>query len=87
MKYANEWRRVRTLIVEKHPFKGERITLLTPSSIKILLSLLRTQLQKTMIMTTNIEPEPEEEYLWEINPLIMSVDTLDFNNTANVEGE
>ena len=58
-----------------------------PSSIKILLSLLRTQLQKTMIMTTNIEPEPEEEYLWEINPLIMSVDTLDFNNTANVEGE
>ena len=36
---------------------------------------------------SDIEPEQEEEYLWEINPLIMSVDTLDFNNTANVEGE
>jgi len=33
------------------------------------------------------ESEAEEEYLWEINPLVTSVDKLDFNTTANVEGE
>ena len=30
---------------------------------------------------------PEEECLWGINPLVTSVDKLDFNNTINVEGE
>jgi len=33
------------------------------------------------------ELEAEEECLWEINPIIISIDNLDFNTTANVEGE
>jgi len=33
------------------------------------------------------EPEPKEKCLWELNPLIMSIDKLDFNNTANNVGE
>ena len=33
------------------------------------------------------EPEPEEECLWKLNPLVTSIDKLDFNNTAKVDGE
>ena len=33
------------------------------------------------------ELEPEEECLWEINPLVMSVDKLACDVTANIEGE
>jgi len=29
----------------------------------------------------------EERCLWEINPLVKSIDKLDFNNTTNVEGK
>jgi len=32
-----------------------------------------------------MEPEAEEKCLWEINPLVTSVDKLDFNTTANVK--
>ena len=28
----------------------------------------------------DIEPEAEEEYLWELNPLVLSVNKLDVNN-------
>jgi len=35
----------------------------------------------------DIKPEPEEEWLWELNPLKTSIDKLDFNNTANDVGE
>ena len=33
------------------------------------------------------KPELQEEYLWKINPLVTSIDKLNFNNNANVEGE
>jgi len=33
------------------------------------------------------EPEGDEECLWEITSLVMSIDKLNFNTTANVEGE
>ena len=32
------------------------------------------------------EPELKEEYFWKLNPLVTSIDKLDFNNTANDEG-
>ena len=35
----------------------------------------------------DIEPEAEEEYLWELNPLVTSINKLDVNNTANDIGE
>ena len=33
------------------------------------------------------EPEPEEECLWVLNPLVTSIDKLNFNNIADIEGE
>jgi len=32
-------------------------------------------------------PEPKEECLWELNPLVTSVDKPDFNNTTDDVGE
>jgi len=32
-------------------------------------------------------PKIEKEYLWKLKPLVTSIDKLNFNNTANVEGE
>jgi len=31
----------------------------------------------------DVEPEAEEECLWELNPLVTNVNKLDVNNTAN----
>jgi len=41
MKYANEEGKVRMLITKRHPFKGSIITSLIPSSIRILLRLMK----------------------------------------------
>ena len=35
----------------------------------------------------DIEPEAEEECLWELNLLVTSINKLDVNNTANDVGE
>ena len=35
----------------------------------------------------NTEPEVEEEYLWELNPLVTIINKLNVNNTANDVGE
>ena len=33
----------------------------------------------------NTEPEAEEECLWELNPLVTSINKLDVNNTAMMQ--
>ena len=35
----------------------------------------------------DIEPEAEEECLWELNPLVTSINKLDINNPANDVGK
>ena len=35
----------------------------------------------------DVKPEAEEESLWELNPLVTSINKLDVNNTANDVGE
>jgi len=35
----------------------------------------------------DVEPEAEEEFLWELNPLVTSVNKLNVNNTVNDVGE
>ena len=35
----------------------------------------------------DVEPESEEERLWELNPLVMSINKLGVNNTSNDVGE
>jgi len=41
----------------------------------------------TLCNEVDVEPEAEEECLWELNPLVMSINKLDVNNTANDVGE
>jgi len=89
MKYADEKGEIRTLIAEKHPFKGAENYFMD--------SLLYQEFQEIAENPpledtdsgneADAEPEPEEEWLRELNPLITSIDKLDFNNTANDEGE
>jgi len=56
--------------------KESRIILLIPSFIRILLRLI--------INEADTEQE-EDEYLWEIHPLVTSIDKLDFDTIGNVE--
>ena len=88
MKYTDEWGKVRTLLTEKHPLKEGRELLhwlLYQASLK--LTKNPTPENHDSVNKADTRPVPEEECLWEINPLVTSVDKLDFNNTANFESE
>jgi len=77
--------RVRTLIAERHPYKGVENyftnSLLYQDSLE---ADENPQLEEPNSSNeADVEPEAEEEYLWELNPLVTSVNKLDVNNTAN----
>jgi len=89
IKYADKWERVRTFIAKRHPYKGVE-NYLTDSLLY----------QDSFETDENLQPkksdsgnegdtksETEEECLWKINPLVTSIDKLDFNTTANIEGK
>ena len=85
-----QWRwKVRTLIVEKHPFKGAENYF--PDSLLYQYSLETNDNPQPENSDSgnkvDTEPEPEEECLWELNPLVTRIDKLNFNNTANDAGE
>jgi len=89
MKYIDEDRKVRTLIAKRYPFKGVESyfteSLLYQDSLE-----MNTNPQPEEPDSSNkadIEPEAEEECLWELNPLVTSINKLDVNNTANDVGE
>ena len=85
MKYVGEDEKVRMLIAERHPFKGVENYFFPP------LSGLETdenfQPEEPNSGNEANTAEAKEECLWEVNPLIIIVDKLDFDTTANVEGE
>jgi len=54
MKYVYEEGNVRAFIAERHPFKGVENTSLIPSSINILLRLMRIHTQKNPTLATNL---------------------------------
>ena len=89
MKYVDEGGGIRTLITEKHPFmRVENYfidSLLYQNSLEAAENLSPEDPDSSNEVDAN--PEQKEEYLWELNPLITSIDNLDFNNTANDEGE
>ena len=89
MKYADERERVRTLITVKHPFKVIENYFTNSLLYQDPLELADdpTPEDHNSDNETDTKQEPEEECLWEINPLVTNVDKLNFNNTANVEGE
>ena len=88
MNYVGEDRKVRTLIAERHTFKGVEKYFTN--------SLLY---QDSLEADENPHPEEhesgnkadveleEDECLWEINPFVTSIDKLDFNTTANIGSE
>ena len=89
MKYADEEGEIRMLIAEKHPFKGmenyftDFLLYQDPLEAAEDLSLEDSDSGNE----SNTKPEPEDECLWKLNPLVMGIDKLDFNNTTNDVGE
>jgi len=85
MKYANK--EVRMLIAEKHQGVNNYFTdsLLYQDSLETANNL--SPEVPDYDNEADAEPEPEEEYLWELNPFITSINKLDINNTANYVGE
>ena len=82
MIYVGENRKVRTLIAERHPFKGVE-NYFTDS-----LETDENPHPEEPDSGNEADTEPEKDgCLWEINSLVMSIDNLDFNTTVNVEGE
>jgi len=88
MKYVDEDGKVRTLIAKRDMFKGVENyftdSLLYQDSLEIDENPYPEEHDSGN--EANTEPE-EEECLWEINPLVTSIDKLNFNTTANVESE
>jgi len=87
MKYADEGV-VRTLIVEKHSFKGIE-NYFTNSFYHDSFETVEDPSPEDPDSgnEADTEPEPEEECLREINLFVTSIDKLDLNNTANDVGE
>ena len=85
MKYIDADGKVRTLIAKRHPFKGVENyftdSLLYQDSLET--GDNPQPEESDSDNEADIEPEAEEECLWELNPRIR----LDFNNTANDVGE
>jgi len=77
------------LITEKHPFKGVKNyftdSLLYQDSLETSKNPQSEEADSGNEADT--EPEVEEECLWELNPLVTSINKLDVNNPANDIGE
>jgi len=77
------------LIAKRHPFKGVENYftdfLLYQDSLETNENPQPEELDSGN--EADVEPEAEEECLWELNPLVTSVNKLDVNNTANDVGE
>ena len=88
MKYVGEDEKVRTLIAERHPFKGVENYFTNSLLYQDSLEVDENPHPEKYDSGNEVDTEPEEdECLWEIYFLITSIDKLDFDTTANVEGE
>ena len=88
MKYVDEDEKVKTLIVKRHPFKSVENYFTDSLLYQNSLETNENPHPEKPDSGNGADTEPEEhEYLWKINSLVMSIDKLDFNTTANVEGE
>jgi len=88
MKYVGEDEKVRTLIAERHPFKGVENYFTDSLFYQDSLDADENPHPEELGSGNEADTEPEEdECLWEINPFVTSIDKLDVDTTANVEGE
>jgi hypothetical protein len=85
IKYADEAGEIKTLIAEKQPFKG--VENYFTDSIHYQDSLEASPVRETDSGNeADIESEPEEECLWELNPDVINVNKLHFT-LADDDGE
>ena len=88
MKYIDEEEKVRTLIAERHPFKGVENYFTDSLLYQDSLEADENPHTEEPDSGNEIDTEPEEEEcLWEINFTVTSIDKLNFNTAANFEGE
>ena len=88
MKYVGEDEKVRTLIAERHPFKGVENCFTDSLVYQDSLEVDENTHPEESDSGNEAHTEPEEdECLWKINPLVTSIDKLDIDTTANVESE
>ena len=87
MKYVNEEGKVRTLIAERHSLKGVENYFTDSLLYQDSLETDENPHPEEPDSGNEADTEPKEECLWEINPLVTSIYKLDFDTTANVEGE
>jgi len=89
MKYIDRSGKVLTLIAERHPFKRAENyftdSLLYQDSLEMNESPKPEEPGSGNEADT--EPEAEEECIWELNPLVTSINKLDVNNTVDDVGE
>ena len=87
--YVNGDEKVRTLIAERHLFKRVKNyftnSLLYQDSPKTDENPQPEELDSSN--ESDVELETEEECLWELKPLLTSINKLNVNNTANDIGE
>jgi len=89
LKYIDGDGKVRTLIAEKHPCKGVENYFTDPLLYQDSLETNENPKpeEPDSVNEADIEPEAEEECLWELNPLVTSNNKLDVNNPTNNVGE
>ena len=88
MKYVGEDEKVRMLIAERHPFKRVENYFIDSLLYQDSLEVDENSHLEELDSGNEVDTEPEEdECLWEINPVVMSINKLNFNNTINVEGQ
>jgi len=88
MKYVGEDEKVRTLIAERHLFKGVENCFTDSLLYQDSLEVNENTHPEESDSGNEAHTEPEEdECLWKINPLVTSIDKLDIDTTANVESE
>jgi len=85
MKYVDGDGKDWMLVAERHPFKG--LEYYTYSFLYQNFLETDENPQPEELDSGNeadVEPEAEDEYLWELNPFITSINKLDVNNTAKM---
>jgi len=88
MKYVDDCGKVRTLIAKRHSFKGVENYFTDSLLYQDSLETDESPHLEEHDSSNEAEAETDKKVcLWEINPLVMSIDKLDFNTTANVESE
>ena len=88
MKYIGEDGKVRTLIAQRHLFKGVENYFTDSLPYQDSYETEENPHPEEPDSGNEADMEPEEDKcLWEINLLVTSIDKLDFDTAANVEGE